>query len=276
MNYKFSEEMKNALEEAKKIAVKYAYTSVGVEHVALAIFKTNSFNAVQQICDLYKIDTAQLCAQLDEMLQKNEHKSEVYLDQIKFNILTENLFRLAYLVSKECRSEYIEMIHFVLAVLKDGRTESNNAIKSLLLRTGMTYDHVLAEIKNEEAPLGFGAAMAGADDDDDDDDDEYDRRRGKKQEKGKTRSTTPMLDSFGKDLTKYAAEGRLDPIVGRERELERIAQILSRRKKNNPVLIGEPGVGKSAIAEGLALRISQGKVSRTLLEKRIIALDMGS
>jgi len=274
MNFKFSEELKNALDEAKRIAVKYGYNSVGVEHVALAIFVTKSMNSVQQVCDLYKIDTAQLCAQIQEMLQNNEHKSNVELDTVKFNVLTENLFRLAYLVSKECRSEYIEMIHFVLAILKDGRTDSNNAIKSLLRRTGMTYENVISELKKEEAPLGFGAAMAGIDDDDDDDED--DRRRGKKSQKGQARSATPMLDSFGKDLTKFAAEGKLDTIVGREKELERIAQILSRRKKNNPVLIGEPGVGKSAIAEGLALRISQGKVSRTLLQKRIIALDMGS
>ena len=275
MNFKFSEEMKNALDEAKKIAVKYGYNSVGVEHVALAIFKTASYNPVQQICDLYKIDVTQLCVQIEDMLQANEHKTETDFDKIKFNVLSENLFRLAYLVSKECRSEYIEMIHFVLAILKDGRTDSNNAIKSLLRKTGMTYENVLSDVKTEEAPLGFGKAVAGSDDDDDDDD-EDDKRRGKKQQKQQARSATPMLDSFGKDLTKHAAEGRLDPIVGREKELERIAQILSRRKKNNPVLIGEPGVGKSAIAEGLAMRISQGKVSRTLLNKRIVSLDMGS
>ncbi|MCL1850288.1 MAG: ATP-dependent Clp protease ATP-binding subunit [Bacteroidetes bacterium] len=274
MNFKFSEEMKNALDEAKKIAVKYGYSSVGVEHVALAIFTTTSFNTVQQVCDLYKIDTAQLCTQIQEMLQNNEHKTVMDFDAIKFNILTENLFRLAYLVSKECRSEYIEMIHFVLAILKDGRTDSNNAIKSLLRKTGMTYENVLSDIKAEEAPFGFGTSMAGTDDDDEDEED--DRRRSRKQQKGQQRTATPMLDSFGKDLTKFAAEGRLDPIVGREKELERIAQILSRRKKNNPVLIGEPGVGKSAIAEGLAMRIFQGRVSRTLLNKRIISLDMAS
>ncbi|MCL2167798.1 MAG: ATP-dependent Clp protease ATP-binding subunit [Lentimicrobiaceae bacterium] len=275
MNFKFSEEMKNALDEAKKLAVKYGYNSVGVEHLALAIFKTTSFNSVQQICDLYKIDTPQLCQQIEELLQNNEFKNESTFDTIKFNVLTENLFRLAYLVSKECRSEYIEMIHFVLAVLKDGRADSNNAIKLLLRKTGMTYENVIADIKKEETPIGFGAAMAGTDDDEDDDE-EDNRRRGGKQQKGQTRGTTPMLDSFGKDLTKHAAEGRLDPIVGRDKELERIAQILSRRKKNNPVLIGEPGVGKSAIAEGLAMRISQGRVSRTLLNKRIISLDMGA
>jgi len=276
MNFKFSEEMKNALDEAKRISLKYGYSSVGVEQVALAIFKASSFNAVQQICDLYKIDTSQLCLQIQEMLQNNEHKVNTDFDTLKFNVLTENLFRLAYLVSKECRSEYIETIHFILAILKDGRTDSNNAIKSLLRKTGMTYENVLSDIKAEEAPVGFGPAMAGSDDDDDDDEEDDRRRGGRKQQKGHPRSATPMLDSFGKDLTKHAAEGRLDPIVGREKELERIAQILSRRKKNNPVLIGEPGVGKSAIAEGLAMRISQGKVSRTLLNKRVVSLDMAS
>ena len=275
MNFKYSEEMKNALEEAKKIAVKFGYSSVGVEQMALAIFSDSSFNTVQQVCDLFKIDTAQLCNLIQEMLQNNEHKTESSVETIKFNVLTENLFRLAYLVSKECRSETIEMIHFVLAILKDGRTDSNNAIKLLLRKTGMTYENVLSEIRKEDAPVGYGSSMA-AGVDDDDDVDEDDLKRGKKQQKDKTRSATPMLDSFGKDLTKHAAEGRLDPIVGRDRELERIAQILSRRKKNNPVLIGEPGVGKSAIAEGLAIRIAQGRVSRTLLNKRIVSLDMAS
>ena len=274
MTFKFSEDMKNALEEAKKHAVKYGYNSVSVEHVALAIFKMTSFNTVQQMCDLYKIDTPQLCQQIEELLQNNEYKNESNFETIKFNVLTENLFRLAYLISKECRNEYIEMIHFLLAILKDGRTDSNNAIKSLLRKTGMTYENVLSDLKTEESPVGFGAAMAGTDEDDDEDDD--DRRREKKQQKGQQRTATPMLDSFGKDLTKFAAEGKLDTIVGRDKELERIAQILSRRKKNNPVLIGEPGVGKSAIAEGLAMRISQGRVSRTLLNKRIVSLDMGS
>jgi ATP-dependent Clp protease ATP-binding subunit ClpC len=273
MNFKFSEEMKNALDEAKKIAVKYGYNVVGVEHVAFAIFKTVSFNTVQQICDLYKIDTPQLCTQIQEILENNEYKTESSIENIKFNVLTENLFRLAYLVSKECRSEYIEMIHFVLAILKDGRTDSNNAIKMLLRKTGMTYENVLSDLKMEEAPVGFGPSLADSDDEEDEEDE--DRKHNRKQTKGQ-RSATPILDSFGKDLTKLAAEGKLDPIVGREKEMERIAQILSRRKKNNPVLIGEPGVGKSAIAEGLAMRIAQGRVSRTLLNKRVISLDMAS
>jgi ATP-dependent Clp protease ATP-binding subunit ClpC len=148
------------------------------------------------------------------------------------------------------------------------------AVKMLLNRMGMSYDSVQAELKESQADQSQEIISSSDFDEEEDDDND---RRFTQSGKGRAKtSSTPMLDNFGKDLTRYAEEGKLDIIVGREKELERIAQILSRRKKNNPVLIGEPGVGKSAIAEGLAMRIVEGKVSRLLMNKRVIALDMAS
>ena len=267
--------MQYALEEAKKIAVFYQYQNVGIEHIALAIFKYPNYSTTMQIFDFFKIDIAPIKAKLEEMLEKNENKVETNIETIKFNIQTENMIRLAYIIARDCRSKTTDMIHFILGTIKDTRGDSSNVVKILLRKTGLTYDAIVAELKNEvenSEPLGYDPKN-----DDDDDDDDYQRSESKtRKSSAKGTSTTSMLDSFGKDLTKYAADGKLDPIVGREKELERIAQILSRRKKNNPVLIGEPGVGKSAIAEGLAIKIVQGKVSRTLMNKRVVSLDMAS
>ncbi|PKP19767.1 MAG: Clp protease ClpC [Bacteroidetes bacterium HGW-Bacteroidetes-20] len=267
--------MQYALEEAKKIAVFYQYQNVGIEHIALAIFKYPNYSTTMQIFDFFKIDIAPIRAKLEEMLEKNENKIETNVETIKFNIQTENMIRLAYIIARDCRSKTTDMIHFILGTIKDTRGDSSNVVKILLRKTGLSYDAIVAELKNEienSEPLGYDPKS-----DDDDDDDDYQRSESKtRRSSPKGTSTTSMLDSFGKDLTKYAADGKLDPIVGREKELERIAQILSRRKKNNPVLIGEPGVGKSAIAEGLAIKIVQGKVSRTLMNKRVVSLDMAS
>lgn len=275
MDLKLSDEMQYALEEAKKIAVFYQYQNVGIEHIALAIFKYPNYSTTMQIFDFFKIDIAPIRAKLEEMLEKNENKVETNIETIKFNIQTENMIRLAYIIARDCRSKTTDMIHFILGTIKDTRGDSSNVVKILLRKTGLTYDAIVAELKNEvenSEPLGYDPKN-----DDDDDDDDYQRSESKtRKSSAKGTSTTSMLDSFGKDLTKYAADGKLDPIVGREKELERIAQILSRRKKNNPVLIGEPGVGKSAIAEGLAIKIVQGKVSRTLMNKRVVSLDMAS
>ncbi|MGI5822133.1 MAG: ATP-dependent Clp protease ATP-binding subunit, partial [Bacteroidales bacterium] len=185
--------------------------------------------------------------------------------------------RLAYVISRDCRHETTDMIHFLLATIKDTRADVANVIKVMFKKAGFTYDDIIEVVKGSTYTRSSEKYddEEDDDDDDDDDDDKYYSRRTQKKTRASSGST-PMLDSFGRDLTRYAAEGKLDPIVGREKELERIAQILSRRKKNNPVLIGEPGVGKSAIAEGLALNIHKGLVSRTLQNKRVISLDMGS
>ena len=271
MDIKYSEELKYAIEEAKKLAVSYRSQSVGVEHIMVALLKYDQYSEMQQLFDIFKINKVSVRTKLEEMLENNEYKADVPAENIKLNIQAENTLRRSFLLARELRSEIVEAQHFLLAVMRDNGNDANSVVKMLLKRAGMTYDSLVSEMRHE-AKREEDSLSAGTDEYDDDDD----RRSSSRSTKGSKASATPMLDSFGKDLTKYAQEGKLDTIVGREKELERIAQILSRRKKNNPVLIGEPGVGKSAIAEGLAMRIVQGKVSRTLHGKRVVSLDMAS
>ncbi|MBO6052023.1 MAG: ATP-dependent Clp protease ATP-binding subunit [Bacteroidales bacterium] len=271
MDIKYSDELKYAIEEAKKLAVNYRSQSVGVEHIMVALLKYDQYSEMQQLFDIFKINKVSVRTKLEEMLENNEYKSDVSAENIKLDIQAENTLRRSFLLARELRSEIVEAQHFLLAVMRDNGNDANSVVKMLLKRAGMSYDSLVSELRHE-AKREEDSMSAGTDEYDDDDD----RRSSTRSTKGAKASATPMLDSFGKDLTKYAQEGKLDPIVGREKELERIAQILSRRKKNNPVLIGEPGVGKSAVAEGLAMRIVQGKVSRTLHGKRVVSLDMAS
>ncbi|NTU61307.1 MAG: ATP-dependent Clp protease ATP-binding subunit, partial [Caldiserica bacterium] len=181
---------------------------------------------------------------------------------------TERVLRLVHLEARSLRDNLIDTGHLLMAILK----EENNFATQLLHEKKVTYDSVRKELEN--------ASPENRADFPSDDDDEKGPfgtgKPGSSSQSTKTSSETPVLDNFGIDLTKAAEEGRLDPIVGRELEIERLAQILSRRKKNNPILIGEPGVGKSAIAEGLANRIIQRKVSRVLFDKRVVTLDLAS
>lgn len=271
MIIKYSEEMNFALEEAINIAQFYKTPQIGVEHVVTAILKYSNYTPVQHLFELFKIDINLLRMKIEELIANNEIKEELPREKLKFTPQIENTLRLAYLISKELRSDVVEAQHLILAILKDGRNEANNIVKILLKRMGMTYSAVFSELKNDQQNVEDKALP-----DDIMDDDEDERTFAYENKSKRKKSTTPMLNNFGKDLTRYATEGKLDPIVGREKELERIAQILCRRKKNNPVLIGEPGVGKSAIAEGLAMRIAEGKVSRILKDKRVISLDMAS
>lgn len=278
MEIKYSDEMKYVMAEAKRTAVHYHSQNVGMEHFMIAIFKYPHESVTMGIFRNFHVDIEQIQSKLEKMLADSENKSEQSVDTIKLNVQTNDKLRLAFLLSKEFRSDCVESYHFVLAILRD--SHDSNVVKMILVRSGLSYDSFELEVNKELGDVLGGQeaepALMSGDGDDDDDDDDYDTRKTVRAKKDGKRSATPMLDSFGKDLTRYAAEGKLDPVVGRERELERIAQILSRRKKNNPVLIGEPGVGKSAVAEGLALRIVQGKVSRILMNKRVVSLDMAS
>ncbi|MBQ7490367.1 MAG: ATP-dependent Clp protease ATP-binding subunit [Bacteroidales bacterium] len=264
--------MNYALNEAKSIAVFHQAPTVGVEHILAAVLKYPNDSECKRLFGVYRIDINNLRVQLENIMDEIEEKEHRTVDNIKMTPQAENTLRLSFLISKEFRSENVEAQHFLLAILKDGRADGTSVSKTLLKRSGMTYESLTDEIRANDV-MASRSGMATASDDDEDEDEP--RRTIPKRPKGRS-SETPMLDNFGKDLTRLAEEGKLDNIVGREKELERIAQILSRRKKNNPVLIGEPGVGKSAIAEGLALRIIQRRVSRTLLNKRVIALDMAS
>ncbi len=199
------------------------------------------------------------------------------LNEIKYSRETIRLLSLMQLEALSTEQERILPSHILLALLRF----SNNHVADYLFNTGMSYEKVRETLFSPTSSHLPGDDDDDADDDDDDEDDDdfFDKEFGKVPPRGrmqKEKSKTPVLDNFGIDITSAAQEGKLDPIVGRDIEIERVVQILSRRKKNNPVLIGEPGVGKSAIVEGLALRIIQKKVSRVLFNKRIISLDLAS
>lgn len=273
----YSAELNYVLEEAKKTALSFQSQNIGMEHVMLSILRYPQGSVTKDIFQVFRIDTEQLCTKLETLLNSNENKEEHTLQDIKFNVQTNDRLRMAFLLSKEFRSNCVETYHFVLAILRD--SHSNNVVKMMLERAGMSYDAFLSELNKA---LDFSLTIPGVSDcpqieeEDEEEEEDEDHRTSRRGKYGNKSSATPMLDSFGKDLTRFAAEGKLDPVVGRQKELERIAQILCRRKKNNPVLIGEPGVGKSAVAEGLATNIVQGKVSHILKNKRVIGLDMAS
>ena len=270
MEIKYSEEMNYILAEAHELAKTYHSQQIGLEHLMVCLLRYPGESVTQKIFNIFQIDLAGLRTRLEQMLEMPDSQADTPAEQIPVSVQAQGRLHLSFLFSKQYKSEVVESYHLMLAILKPAQLDSQNTIKMLLGQAGLTFETFEDELRRE-LHLSESVATAGQYRDDDEDD-ENERRTTKKGKDAK--SATPMLDSFGKDLTKMAAEGKIDPVVGRQKELERIAQILCRRKKNNPVLIGEPGVGKSALAEGLALQISSGHVSRTLLHKRIVSLDM--
>lgn len=260
----YSNQLSNALTYSIQESERLGNTYVGPEHLLLGLLRVGSGKALEVISSL----------QADAVKIKNEIEILVRTDNTTPNndiIFLKSAEKLKKIMELEARSLSVDTVdteHLLLAILK----MKNNLADDILSSNNISYERVLEQIttKNvENSKMPF----------DDDDEEEGEDPFAKKPKQTATQakqSDTPALDTFGTDITKAAKENRLDPIVGREKEIERIAQILSRRKKNNPVLIGDPGVGKSAIVEGLALRIIQHRVSRVLFDKRVVALDMAS
>lgn len=245
-----------------------SYT-IGTDHLILGILRHQDNSAFEAIMK-FGIDYKVLKARIEEKLKIGEMVPFEQADKLSLSKGTESSLKVMYLEARSLDQGKPGPLHLLLAIM---RVEESVSVE-ILKEYQITYDSIKATLKGRQLPKQSSASSF---------DDEIDNRpRGgqdvpsKNIKSPKQTSDTPVIDSFGYDLTAAAAEGKLDPVVGRDREIERLAQILGRRKKNNPVIIGEPGVGKSAIAEGLALRISQKRVSRALLNKRIISLDIGS
>jgi ATP-dependent Clp protease ATP-binding subunit ClpC len=280
MNSNFSQRVRDVLHFSKEEAHRLNNDYIGVEHLMLGILRDGQGLAIQ-ILNYLGVDLEAYRKSIEKTIGASLTQTRHQTENLPLVKQAERTLKLTYLEAKLFNSELIGTEHLLLAILKD----EDNLVTRTFSQYGVNYDSVKNEleeimssskpdkssrIENESTPR---ADISGSTDD------EFDEGRGfGKQSKktGEVKSKTPVLDNFGRDLTKAAEEGRLDPIVGRQKELERIAQILSRRKKNNPILIGEPGVGKSAIAEGLALRIVERKVSRALFNKRLITLDLAS
>lgn len=275
MEAKLSQNVKKALANCRDEAVRLKNPSIGVEHLFLGIIREKECSAVMLLAAL-DIDTATLKKSIETAV--GDTNSEIkYTDDSNLPMLrqAEKVMRLSFLESTKLKSKEIKTEHVILAILM----ENENLVSRLLNKEGITYDKFLKIVRGNDKMEAEESAdtFSNQTSEDNNDDSPYPEPNSETPRKQESSdSKTPALENFGRDLTKAARSGKLDPIVGREKELERIAQILSRRKKNNPILIGEPGVGKSAIAEGLALRIVEGRVPMTLYGKRVISLDLAS
>ena len=276
MEAKFSQRVKDVLSFSREEALRLGNDYIGIEHFLLGMIREGEGKAIQVLIHL-GVDLSKLRKNIEDSIQGDNTK-EIEIDNIPLIKQAERILRITYLEAKTFNSDLIRTEHLLLAILKD----ENNIVTKSVESYGVDYDSVKDEfrtiITNSDSKLSLDPKdeFPGETADDMDEDLGSKGFGDSSRKTSDAKSKTPVLDNFGRDLTKAAEENRLDPVVGRERELERIAQILSRRKKNNPILIGEPGVGKSAIAEGLALRIINRKVSRALFNKRIVTLDMAS
>lgn len=276
MENNFSDRIRRIMTLSREEAGRLQCNSLDPEHLMLGILRNGEGMAVQALID-FGINLNQLKETLDNNSLQHQD-SFVSQNEVVLSKSTEKLLKMSILEARLTKSDETDSEHLLLAILKD----NSNFVSQELDKYNMDYLHAFSHIKNnllqqqgDESEL----PRNGQDFSDDDDDDISSSGRvssNTETHSNRPASDTPVLDNFGIDMTRAAHENKLDPIVGREGEIERLAQILSRRKKNNPILIGEPGVGKSAIVEGLALRITQKKVSRVLFDKRVIALDMAS
>jgi len=276
---KFSQGVRDVIGFSREEALRLGNDAIAPEHLLLGILRERDSNAFIQLSKL-NVDTMRVKRSIEKRVSRTD--SQYVSEDLPLTKATERVLKMVFLEARSLesrghKSEVIDTEHLLLAILK----EDNNLASSILNEEGLEWSQLQDSIAGYPSPT----SGAGFTDDDPDEEEEMPRsndgaRSGDSKQQTRTKqgsgSDTPALDNFGNDMTKAAFEGRLDPVVGREEEIMRLAQILSRRKKNNPVLIGEPGVGKSAIVEGLALRIVQRKVSRILFDKRLISLDLAS
>jgi len=268
MEGNFSSKVRDVIQFSREEALRLGHDYIGTEHLILGIVRLGDGVAVRILknldCDLFKLKKT-----IEDTVRGTG--GSVTIGNIPLTKQAEKVLRITYLEAKLYKSDTIGTEHLLLSLLRD----DENIAAQILQQFNISYDAVREELdliisgktrEDYDAPSavasGEGSSSAP--------------NTGSTREKKNDKSKTPVLDNFGRDLTQLAEEGKLDPIIGRDKEIERVAQVLSRRKKNNPVLIGEPGVGKTAIAEGLASRIHERKVSRILFDKRVIALDLAA
>ena len=265
MEAKFSPRVKDVISFSREEALRLGNDFIGVEHLLLGIIREGDGKAVR-ILKEFHLDLQAIRQEVERNLIKNVKTVKQPLVNIPLVKQAERVLKITYLEAKLYKSTIIGTEHLLLSILK---SEDNVACLTLN-KYGVIYDNVKDELENmREQNITPRAEFPGSSD-------EEGESFAAQKKPTDPKSKTPVLDNFGRDLTKMAEAGKLDPIVGREKEIERVSQILARRKKNNPILIGEPGVGKSAIAEGLAIRIIERKVSRVLFNKRVVSLDLAS
>lgn len=272
MNNQFTQRVSDIIMYSKEEANRLRNSYIGPEHLLLGLIREGEGKAIEILFNL-QINLQDIKNQLETIVKNNVENDTTYDENISFNDKASKVLKLCILEAKLLRNIAADSEHILLAIMK----VKDNTAFHVLESNGVTYEKIKLTLQPDpHAGLGFS-------EDEDEDEDIHQNPSSNKSNAAqqqarpaqkKPANDTPVLDNFGTDMTRAAEEGKLDPVVGRVKEIERLAQILSRRKKNNPILIGEPGVGKSAIVEGLALRIVEKKVSRILFDKRVIALDM--
>jgi len=270
MESKFSPRVKDVISFSREEALRLGHDYIGTEHLLLGLIREGEGMAIKVMKTLH-VNLVELRKSLEHSIVSLPKKVS-NLSNIPLVKQAEKALKITYLEAKLFHSSVIGTEHLMLAILKDDDSVATKALKKF----NVDYDTFKQHIDLLGSANDPRSEHPGNPTDDDNDDDAAAFSGSSTKKATDSKSKTPVLDNFGRDLTKSAEEGKLDPIVGREKEIERVSQILSRRKKNNPILIGEPGVGKSAIAEGLALRIVQRKVSRVLFNKRVVTLDLAS
>ncbi|MCB9301699.1 MAG: ATP-dependent Clp protease ATP-binding subunit [Lewinellaceae bacterium] len=275
-NKRFSPKVKQVITRSRDEAIRLGHDFIGTEHLLLGIMGEKEGLAMK-VLESLDVDATELRQSVEESVQRiPSGNASLNVGNLPLNKQAEKVLKVTFLEAKMLKSEEISPEHLMLSILK----HKENPASKILNQYDVDYDIYKAELEYVRQDQDFSGNIDPYAQAPSDQDDPYEEEEGQsgrfQQRKGAAKSRTPVLDNFGRDITKLAEEGKLDPIIGRETEIERVSQILSRRKKNNPILIGEPGVGKTAIVEGLALRIIQKKVSRTLFNKRIVMLDLAA
>ena len=274
MNRKFSPKVKKIISLSRNEALRLGHDYIGTEHLLLGMLQDND-NLAVRVLDAMDVDFTELKFKIEDTIAEGRvEQTPVSAGNVPLNRQAERVLKVTFLEAKNLNSDEISPEHLMLSILKHG----DNIASKVLSEFDINYESYKSELEfviQEESGNYQEFMNQGPSDSEGSYEEEGDKGQfGAK--RGASKSRTPVLDNFGRDITRLAEEDKLDPIIGRENEIERVSQILSRRKKNNPILIGEPGVGKTAIVEGLALRIMQRKVSRNLFNKRIVMLDLAA
>ena len=275
MDDNFSPRVKDVIQFSKEEAIRLGHSYIGTEHLLLGILREGEGVAIDIMLTL-GLEMKSLRKKIEDLCSNEILTIKSITDNIPLTKQAEKALKTTFLEAKLYNSELIGTPHLLLCILRNETDPMSRLFEQLEVTYEMVKNQFEEITEDQEVDMSYRIENLS-----DDNDDEFDvsgssQYRAEKKIKAIKKSKTPVLDNFGRDLTKFAEDDKLDPVIGREKEIERVSQILSRRKKNNPMLIGEPGVGKSAIAEGLALRIVQKKVSRVLFDKRIVTLDLAS
>ena len=270
MDNNFSAQVKEIISFSREEALRLGNDFIGTEHLLLGLIREGENTAIR-ILKTLNVDLYELRKEVELAVKDKTGKNIANINSLPLTKQAEKVIRVTVLEAKALKSPLVETEHLMLSILKN----KENIATQILNQFDVDYDIFRNELGMVRSNEPRSEYTEDNDDDFDDDKRSYSQQQKAKQQTN-TKSKTPVLDNFGRDITKLAESGSLDPIVGREKEIERVSQILSRRKKNNPILIGEPGVGKTAIVEGLALRIVQRKVSRVLFDKRVVSLDLAA